>query len=384
MIAHINPDTHHRREPAAQSAQRKKLPRRSTEGSKSAKSPFRPCLSSLCFFGAIPAFVALLLSLVLLGCSGKEKDKDKDEAKSPTAEKEKSGEPESRVKHGTNGEAIITLDTATQKLMGLQVSSVQAAQLSPELKGYGRVLDPAPLASLVADLVTAQAASAASRAELERLKTLAAQNNASERALQAAQATAAHDQSQLESVHLRLVSGWGKAISEHPDLPVFVNSLSSLTSVLVQLDLPAGQPVESMPTGARLLTLADESKTLPAEFLEPAPSVDPQMQGRGYLFLVQTNAFHLAPGAAVAGFLLLPGEPQSGVNVPRNAVVRFNGASWVYLVKSDQEFERREIQLEAPLGDSWFVRKGVKSEDKVVTVGAQELLSEELKGQAGD
>src|SRR5690349_6916463 len=96
------------------------------------KHSFPPALSFWCSIVARPAFVAaLLFSLALPACA--RKDKDKDESKSPTAEKEKTAEPESRVKHGTNGETIVTLDAATQKLMGLQFSTVPSAQLSPEL-----------------------------------------------------------------------------------------------------------------------------------------------------------------------------------------------------------------------------------------------------------
>jgi hypothetical protein len=322
--------------------------------------------------------VLLSAALVLAGCA----QKDKDEAKAPASEK--STEPESHVKHGTNGETIVTFDAATQKLMGLQTTALQPAQLRPELKGYGRVLDVAPLTSLVADLMAAQATSTASQAELTRLKTLAAESNASERSLQAAEATAARDRSQVESMRLRLLSTWGQSISQRQDLPAFVQSLSSLTSALVQLDLPAGQPITALPTGARLMTLADQTRTLPAEFVSPAPTVDPQMQGRGFLFLLATNSSHLAPGAAVSGFLELPGEAQSGVELPRDAIVRFNGTTWVYLQQGDEAFERLEVKLDSPLREGWFVRDRLKSGDKVVTVGAQQLLSEELKGQAGE
>jgi len=45
-------------------------------------------------------------------------------------------EPESRVKHGTNGEVIITLDAPTQKLMGLETAPLAAATLPPELRAY--------------------------------------------------------------------------------------------------------------------------------------------------------------------------------------------------------------------------------------------------------
>src|SRR5258708_3825585 len=132
--------------------------------------------------------VALIAVAVLLaGCSQQAKDPP------ATAAPEKSAEPESRVKHGKNGETIVTLDEATQKAMNLQVAPLAAAQVSPEAKGYGRVLDATPLAALVADLAAARAASEASDADFKRLKTLATQTNASERALQAADAAATRD-----------------------------------------------------------------------------------------------------------------------------------------------------------------------------------------------
>jgi len=88
------------------------------------------------------------------------------------------------------------------------------------------------------------------------------------------------------------------------------------------------------------------------------------------------------PRSAVTGFLGLPGEAQSGVRVPREAVVRFNGTTWVYVQTGDDTFQRTEVALDRPLANGWFVRAGLKPQDKVVSAGAQQLLSEELKGQA--
>jgi multidrug efflux pump subunit AcrA (membrane-fusion protein) len=320
------------------------------------------------------AFAAFVAAVLVAGCSRSTKEPAAEPAAKPA-------EPESRVKHGTNGEVVITLDAATQKVMGLQTTALAAAELRPELKAYGRVLDPSPLGPLVAELITAQAASQASQAELRRLQTLAGQSNASERSLQTAEASAARDQMQAESTRLRLISGWGSAIAEHKDLPALVRSLGSLDSVLVEVDLPAGEAATATPRGARLVTLADDSKPIEAQLIGPATVVDPQMQGRGYLFLVTPNPSHLAPGAAVTGFLSLPGEAQSGVSVPREAVVRFNGTTWVYVQTGGDTFQRTEAALDRPLEKGWFVREGLKPQDKVVTTGAQELLSEELKGQ---
>jgi len=268
--------------------------------------------------------------------------------------------------------------------MGLETAPLTPASLKPEVKGYGRVLDPSPLAALAAELITAQAASAASQAELKRLKTLAAQNNASERALQAAEAAAARDQTQLQAVRLRLLTGWGRAIAERQDLAAFVQSLSSLESALVEIDLPADSTLNDMPAGARLVTLDSNSQPIEAQFLSQAPVAPSQLQGRGFLFLVSQNQSRLLPGTAVTGFLSLPGETQTGVELPRNTVVRHNGAAWVYVQKGEDQFERVEVSLDRPLANGWFITSALKPGDKVVTVGAQQLLSEELKGGGVD
>ena len=209
------------------------------------------------------AFPALIAAAVVAGCS----PSSKEPAAAPPAQP---AEVESRVKHGTNGEVVITLDAATQKVMGLQTVVLSSAQLKPEIKAYGRVLDASPLVALIAELAIAQAASGASQAELNRLKTLAGQNNASERALQTAEAAATRDRVQVESARLRLLSGWGSAIAGRSDLPAFAQSLGSLASVLVQVDLPAGEAAKATPTGARLVTLADDAKPIEAQWLGPA------------------------------------------------------------------------------------------------------------------
>jgi hypothetical protein len=322
--------------------------------------------------------VLICFGLLVAGTGAAEKAKEEKAAE--PAKGEKSAEAPSRVKRGANGEVIVTLDAATQQVMGLETATLETAQLSPEIKGYGRVLDSSALASQVAELITAQAAGEASQAELKRVKSLAAQNNASERSLQAAVAAAVRDQAQVESARLRLLANWGSAMAERQDLSGFVHSLGSLSNALVEVDVPPGQPLTNSPTGARLLILSDYSQPISAQYLGQMPVVDSQMQARGFLFLVSPNPLRLAPGAAVSGFVSMPGEPVTGVLVPRNAVVRFNGTAWVYLQTGAETFQRTEIALDRPLENGWFLRDKLKPQDKVVSVGAQQLLSEERKG----
>jgi hypothetical protein len=161
-----------------------------------------------------------------------------------------------------------------------------------------------------------------------------------------------------------------------------------------------------------------------AQMIGPAATTDPQAQTEGYLFLVGAGprarpeegqpqgrdpkrdkiAFGnpvaltgFAPGATLVAWLALPGAPRSGVIVPRDAVLRHEGETFVYLQKDDV-FQRQAVALERPVADGWFVGVGtndhsparannhppLQPQEKVVVVGAQQLLSEELKGQGGE
>jgi hypothetical protein len=323
----------------------------------------------------LPLLAAILGLALAPSCS----QHDPESAKAGA--KQKPAEPESRVKQSTNGTVVVTVDGATQRLIDLQTAAIVPARLAPEIKAYGRVLDAASLGPLNAELVSAQADHQAAHKELERVKALAAQSNASQRALETATAAAAKAQAQLDSVRARLASTWGSAIAGRDELNSFVQRLSTLADALVEVEIPAGEGLLTTPKTARLVTLTDPTRPLSAQWLGPAPSVDPQMQGRGFLFLVSPNSTRLAPGAAVSAFLELPGEGESGVAVPAGAILRFNGVTWVYRQAGSGTFERVEVALRQPLDQGWFVRNSLQPQDKVVVVGAQQLLSEELKGR---
>ena len=228
--------------------------------------------------------------------------------------------------------------------------------MSPELKGYGKVLDPAPLAALVTELAAAQAAYSASSSELARLKTLEGQGNASARALQTAEAAAVRDRLAVQSARERLALSWGKAVADQKDLPAFVRSLASLEAVLVRIDLPVGETLKEPPAGARIATLSGQPAE--AEFLEPAPSVDPQMQGQGFIFLLKPNSLRLTAGESVVGYLKIPGEPLAGSS-SRASGGADGGAGWIYVLNAAGDaFTRIEVALDHPTEAGWFVTKG--------------------------
>ncbi len=288
---------------------------------------------------------------------------------------------ESHVLH-TNGQTLLKFDKEAQEHMGLKVAALEPATLKPEVKGYGRVLDPSPLALLLVEGASTRAALEASAKEFQRVKTLAADQNASARALEAAEAAMKRDQILADAAQLKLIAGWGKAIAGRADLPAFVQSLSTLETVLVRIDLPLGEVLNKPPTAARIAAFAAEDSPVDAQLLGPVPSADPQSQGQGFLCLLNKTA--LTPGAAVTGWLSVPGDEKKGVIVPRTAVIRHEGEAFVYVQTGDELFERKEVELHHPTEKGWFEDEGLKPGQKIVVTGAQQLLSEELKGQGGD
>jgi hypothetical protein len=296
------------------------------------------------------------------------------------AEEESEG---AQISRDPNGNVVIHMNDEMQGDLGILVKKAELAQLKPELKGYGRVLDPATIAAQLTDLTTSQAAYLVSSNELARLKTLEGQGNASIRGLQAAEATAARDRITLQAARDHLAIAWGKAVADQKDLPAFSEALTRLDSALVRVDLPASEGLPPTPISARLQGMSGQSAA--AEFLGLAPAMDSQIPGRGFFFLVKQNNSGIAVGEAVTAYLQVPGEAQDGVIIPRDAVIRTEGAGWVYVLNAAGDaFTRTQVALDRPTDSGWFVTKGVAPGNYFVTTAAQQLLSIELKGQLGE
>ncbi len=300
----------------------------------------------------------------------------------PEAKKEEEKKEEPIVQHDADDAVFLKLNEEAQAHADLKVVVLEAAELKPEVKAFGRVLDASPLAASLTEIATAQSQLEASGKEAERLKVLFAQNqNASARAMEIAEAAVKRDHIAAEAAQLRLLSSWGKDIASRPTLDGFIRSLVAQENALVRVDVPASEKMETAPTAARIALLSAPDAPLDTEFLGVAVSADPQTLGRGFHFLVKGKS--LAANAAVTAWLTLPGEPEKGVIVPREAIVRHEGEAFIYIKTGDETFERKEIELHHPLVAGWFT-DGFKPGVKIVINGAQQLLSEELKGEGGE
>ncbi|MCB1125809.1 MAG: hypothetical protein KDM81_04890 [Verrucomicrobiae bacterium] len=319
-------------------------------------------------------FVPVLLLVFPAGCSNHEEAP----AMSPP-DATGGAAAASRVAEGPNGEVTVAFDAAMQERVGLRVQPVLATNLPPEVDGFARVLDPGPLVALVADLAAADTTARASQRELERLQRLRSQENTSERALEAGQVAAARDKLMAESLRARLAIEWGTALAGYDKLTDLAAGLTTRQGALVRVDLPAGEVPPGRPTNAELRPLGADAAAIEAEFISAAPSTDPRLQGRGFLFLVRGEA--PAAGAALTARMQTAAAPVSGCLIPVDAVVRHADRSWAYAQTGPDRFTRREATLGRAFGDNYFVTNGFTVGERLVVTGAQLLLSEELKGQ---
>jgi hypothetical protein len=69
--------------------------------------------------------------------------------------------------------------------------------------------------------------------------------------------------------------------------------------------------------------------------------------------------------------------------VPRAAIVRWQGARWVYR-QAGSRFERVELVGGEPTEAGWLVTDGLSVGDKIAVAGAGSLLAVERGGEAED
>ena len=157
--------------------------------------------------------------------------------------------------------------------------------------------------------------------------------------------------------------------------------IANYDHMMARVALPAGVKLDDKVDTARIAITGHEDRWFVGQFIALAPTADGVTAGPTYLFELAPAGLPVQPGMTVVAYLQLPGEPRQGVIVPRGAVIRYLGKSWIYAQSGPEQFARRELVAGVPLADGWFAAQGFKPGEPIVTVGAQNLLAEELRWQ---
>ncbi len=278
--------------------------------------------------------------------------------------------------------------------------------IEPRLAATDKVALTGQLAAARSELRSSEAALVAARQAFERARILNADGkNVSDRVVQEAQARltaeearakAARDAIELLEASLRSAGPGGRAPlaaarggdvvevmaqpGENIESGQAIARLARFDQLLARVTAPVGQRVPVSAGTARIVALGFEERPARGERVALSAAVDPRMQGEVLLFRVGGGPHEWRPGLAVTAYLDLAGQGRAGVVVPRAAVVRRGGSAYVYVQTGTAEFERRRVSLDEPVGLGYFTTE-LKPTERVVTTGAQILLSEENKAE---
>ena len=304
--------------------------------------------------------------------------------------------PPLRVTLPPRGEPIVTIDDEAQQAIGLETIVPRSAPYEDQIRAFGTVLDLANLTTLntnyveaVSQLRTAQAKLAASGPAYQRARDLYAKNfgnlvqvQATEAALVGDKAAVEAAQSKVRTLGATAVQEWGPVIGHAlvsgADL---VNRLIEREEFLLQITIPPGRAIDPPPTAS--VEVPGSLRRPEVRYISPATRTDPKIQGLSFFYAAPANSGML-PGMNARAFLI-SGKPVDGYVIPPAAIVWWAGRPWVYANIAADQFSRRQIPTDMPVGrEGQFVvpvSAFAEPEQPIVVKGAQMLLSEEFRAQ---
>jgi len=291
------------------------------------------------------------------------------------------------------GKTVLSFDEQAQRANGIVVTTLAADRRSAETQVTGVVLQLQPLLDLKAsynaalmDIAKARAAANASQAEYRRLSQLnQGGQNVSEKSVETARAASEGDAAVLQNAEQSLavlkssiplhwgavIAGWLQQGSSSP-----LDALLAQRAYLLQVTATNGAGLTA-PVQATV-QLADGAHVT-AHLISTLPQLDPRLQAPSFLYSVAAHP-GLSPGINLSVFL--PSGPvRRGVIAPYSAVVWWQGRAFCYVEEQAGKFTRKEVSTVDPTPAGWFVSEGIPTGARVVTAGAQTLLSEEFRSQ---
>lgn len=293
-------------------------------------------------------------------------------------------------------QVFIELDEAVQKLAGVETETVKREYYRPEYLAHGKVLDITPLLMMrnqyfnaASQYDSAMARFKLSATSMSRLQNLHNQDVVSTRRLQEQQsqwqsdkavANTASQQRQMILADSR--QRWGNTLTDWFTDPSssIADDIIAHKSSLLQVTLPAGQSLAEDVDAIQITPDGQSSQS--AQLVSLAPQVDPLTQGRQYFFLLK-NA-NQPTGLHLSAHIPQQSDSLEGVSIPRSALLWHLGQAFVFIKVNDEQFEQRPIRDYQESNGGYFIVNAVSPNEEVVSLGAQMLLSHQLRGQIPD
>lgn len=299
-------------------------------------------------------------------------------------------EEDSRASVGN--ERRLVIEPETQQHLGLQTVELQTAHYRPEFIAYGIVQDLQPLLDLRNRYFAARAAQNISAAHLKqaqqslaRLNTLYREDIVAQSKLQtqqaqwqADQAQASADQNQVTAIRTSAELQWGKILADlalsNASAPILATNAK-----LLLVTLPPAHTLPARIKNIHIARTAERGQTSVANFISAAPQTSGTFQGETYFF--SSDDVSLRIGMRVTAWIAEQQDELEGFIIPVAAIVWHLGQAFVYIQNGEDRFERRAINTAYPTAQGYFVHEPFTAGEKLVSTGAQMLLSEEFRTQ---
>lgn len=327
---------------------------------------------------------ACLLTLLFSATLQAKDDDDDDRPLPPTTSSTTSAEPHRQPRQTSLQQADI------------QTQPLKASEHRLEYTALGSVLNLEPLLVMRQHYLAAlaQQDSAAARyqeadANLNRTRHLHQQDIVSTRRLQEQQALWRNDQANLATTHYQqqaLLAAsrlqWGDTLTAWFTQPQHKQAehLLNQKAQLLQITLPANRHLSPDIRTIAINAQGRRDQAATATLIAQSPQVDSVTQGERYFF--QCENLHLPFGAHITAWIPHGSEGESGVLIPGSAVVWHLGQAFVFIKTAEPDhYSRRLLPAALPSPGGYFSATGFSAGEEIVTVGAQTLLSDELKNQ---
>ena len=274
---------------------------------------------------------------------------------------------------------LVEAPPSLQQRLGIHTLTLTAQRRSVQVAAFAKVLDPGPLAALESDLSTAIAAADASAREAKRARLLETGGVAmSAKDAEAAISQARQDAAKVVLLRRRVGLEWGPGLQRLSDArrQALVDALSRGRAALVQVDTPDSQGQ----AGARAVEIDIGSGSVRAPVLGPSRTAEARLQSSGLIALVTgPQAVLFSVGLTQSARIDQPSR-QTGVLLPRAALIRYEGSDWAYVLRAPGRFERRQVQSPAAEKDGDFVAQGFRAGEQVAVGGVAALFAAEQGG----
>ena len=286
------------------------------------------------------------------------------------------GEPDDNAAGAAETTAGETVEFEAKGAAAIITAIAEAAEAPAEIAALGRVLDPAALVEVAGALASARIGASAAQRDLDRTQTLARDHaNASERELAVVELAAAQARGALAQAQTRALASFGT--SDAARVADFAAQLARGELALARVELPAGTPLPGARDAIRVSAPALGIAEREARLIGPAGVLDASLPGPAVLIAITPSPPPI--GAALEAHIAL-GAPVRGVWLPESAVLWSEGAPIAFVATADAKFAKRALTLARPLREGYLASAGVEAGERVVTNGAQQLLSSQLVG----